>query len=738
MKKSDFFILAGFLLFSLTSDKLSASNPHIQYRIQVQEAERLAKEKRAEKFAQKIDVLREGQFSFALNSPESLQSFLGENVDLDQLTFTWGLLNFSQGKWENALVAFDRSWPENFILGDYVAYFLGLSLLAGEKWGEALAWLDHLEIKYPESRFISSAIYHRAKIFMKQELLDRALDSWEELEEKYPDVFSPVEVAWQKSIIYRKKGEMLKARNLLLDAYLTAPEKKWLENLEGVFENWNDGSWKLPETQLELAERLADKRRFEEGWDHFQKIPRLAGAQETTYFLKGRLLYGLGRYEEALPILKELSEKGNHSSIRKESWSMAFSAMARLKRYDESMRWYEDKMRETRAREANPYWALVLAITAKRYEEGLKILQHPVWKNQISSRDQHWWEGWCYFRLGELERAKAAWKFLLRSSHDVYKLRAQFWVAQILTQQGNEEEAEDWYKKIIHESPTDYYSWLSLKALFNNPEEAKVYLQERGIGKQAAWSPENLSKPRSLYLRRCEELYYWGLFEEGKMEIRTWYREENLKRREAPVALFYSRKMGEPQVSLALARDYWGNTLERFPAEGSSSRFFWESAYPKGYENLVPEISADHQLDSYFVYALMRAESSFRQRVVSPMGAVGLMQIMPETGAMLSRSLGKNVEVEHLYQPEKNIELGTFYLKFLKSLFKDKMPYVIASYNAGEEAVVRWLSEKRETPVEIFIEEIPFLETRGYTRKVLMYYWNYLWLYEENLFPLYH
>src|SRR3989338_2373324 len=277
MKKSNFFILVGFLLFSLTAEKLLARNPHIQYRTQVKEAERLAKEKRAEKIAQKIDVLREGQFSFALNSPKSLQSFLGKNIDLDQLTFTWGLLNFSQGKWENALVAFDRSWPENFILGDYVAYFLGLSLLAGEKWGEALAWLDHLEIKYPESRFISSAIYHRAKIFMKQELLDRALDSWEELEEKYPDVFSPVEVDWQKSIIYRKKGEMLKARNLLLDAYLTAPEKKWLENLEGVFENWNDGSWKLPETQLELTERLADKRRFEEGWDLFQKIPRLAG-----------------------------------------------------------------------------------------------------------------------------------------------------------------------------------------------------------------------------------------------------------------------------------------------------------------------------------------------------------------------------------------------------------------------------------------------------------------------------
>jgi len=142
-----------------------------------------------------------------------------------------------------------------------------------------------------------------------------------------------------------------------------------------------------------------------------------------------------------------------------------------------------------------------------------------------------------------------------------------------------------------------------------------------------------------------------------------------------------------------------------------------------------------HKLDPRLVYSMMRQESAFKEHAVSSAGARGLIQIMPFTGKRLARNMGwKGFQVHDLYEPEVNIALSALYLRMNSDLFENRFPMVIASYNAGEAAVQRWLPSRMDLEDWEFIEEIPFRETNDYTKKVMRNYWMYQYLYPNSAF----
>jgi soluble lytic murein transglycosylase len=116
-------------------------------------------------------------------------------------------------------------------------------------------------------------------------------------------------------------------------------------------------------------------------------------------------------------------------------------------------------------------------------------------------------------------------------------------------------------------------------------------------------------------------------------------------------------------------------------------------------------------------YAVMRSESAFLPSAVSPVGARGLMQLMPETAAAVLHE--KKIDPERLYNPELNIRLGTRHLKDLLDQYKGDKIAVIASYNAGAHNVNRWRKTYDALDADEFVESIPFGETREYVKKVL-------------------
>jgi soluble lytic murein transglycosylase len=153
--------------------------------------------------------------------------------------------------------------------------------------------------------------------------------------------------------------------------------------------------------------------------------------------------------------------------------------------------------------------------------------------------------------------------------------------------------------------------------------------------------------------------------------------------------------------------------------------------YPYHYKAVIrhylDEISSDN-FNTCFILSIIREESRFNTRAVSPVGALGLMQLMPDTAEWLNKD---RITKEAIFDPALNIKLGVLYLKFLEERF-DFNAAVLSAYNGGPSNVKKWLSYREEENIQQYIEEIPFNETRNYVKKVLTGYAIYKMLYETN------
>ena len=159
----------------------------------------------------------------------------------------------------------------------------------------------------------------------------------------------------------------------------------------------------------------------------------------------------------------------------------------------------------------------------------------------------------------------------------------------------------------------------------------------------------------------------------------------------------------------------------------------WKKSFPQAYIKHVDKYSKKFNVDKFFILSIMRAESRFSKDVVSPVGAIGLMQIIPKTGKQLSYLLGDRFfSPDLLFKYEHNIRYGTRYLSRLLNQFDNKLLLAIASYNAGPHRVKNWLNELHILDYDEFIDHVPFAETRNYLKKVIRNYYVYHLLYSKK------
>jgi len=150
--------------------------------------------------------------------------------------------------------------------------------------------------------------------------------------------------------------------------------------------------------------------------------------------------------------------------------------------------------------------------------------------------------------------------------------------------------------------------------------------------------------------------------------------------------------------------------------------------YPIAYWEFIKKYSAENGLDPYLVAALTSQESTFVADIKSPANAYGLMQLVPLTARQYARKLGMTYTTRLLTDPESNIRMGTAFLADKVREFGD-MHLVLASYNAGERAVHRWVNERPGLERDEFIDDIPWPETQQYVRKLLSTAEDYRHLY---------
>lgn len=144
--------------------------------------------------------------------------------------------------------------------------------------------------------------------------------------------------------------------------------------------------------------------------------------------------------------------------------------------------------------------------------------------------------------------------------------------------------------------------------------------------------------------------------------------------------------------------------------------------YPREYRAHVEQYSSLYGVEPNLIYAIIKAESGFSSSAVSRVGAIGLMQIMPETYMLdIKEKIGFEAESDVLFDPEKNIQAGTYYIAHWYAYFGTSVE-AIASYNAGIGNVQKWIEAGYVDDSGVLdIEKIPFSETRAYVKRVLEY-----------------
>ena len=184
---------------------------------------------------------------------------------------------------------------------------------------------------------------------------------------------------------------------------------------------------------------------------------------------------------------------------------------------------------------------------------------------------------------------------------------------------------------------------------------------------------------------------------------------------------YYLQSQLDDQQSLmaAVIADSWGwhdqaiFTFARVGYLDDVSRRF-----PMAYQQQLLSNAEKHKIDPAWAFAIVRRESSFMADAYSGMGARGLMQIMPGTARYLAK---KKVRGSSLYNPSKNVGFGTQYMRYLMDKMDDNQVLVTASYNAGWRRVKQWLPAEGSVPMDIWLETIPYKETRNYVKAVMAY-----------------
>ena len=158
---------------------------------------------------------------------------------------------------------------------------------------------------------------------------------------------------------------------------------------------------------------------------------------------------------------------------------------------------------------------------------------------------------------------------------------------------------------------------------------------------------------------------------------------------------------------------------------------YWQTLFPIAYKEIISNWSQKHQINPALITSLIRRESRFQTRVKSVAGATGLMQLMPATGAWVANKIG--LENYSLTNPDDNVNLGTKYLKHIHQLYDNNSLLAVASYNAGPANVNKWINRYGFEDPDVFVETIPFPETKNYVKAVFGGYWNYLRIYNPEI-----
>ena len=290
-------------------------------------------------------------------------------------------------------------------------------------------------------------------------------------------------------------------------------------------------------------------------------------------------------------------------------------------------------------------------------------------------------------------------------------LESTYWAGRSYEKAGDRERAAQRYREVRERQPISYYA-----------VRAADRLGDRywPVAMDSAPAEDPAARARvEEWMHGIDLLREAGLHTEAEAEADVW-----IERAGDDPALLYPLGETLNERGLTVRGIRIGYRLQELTPRPNARLLRIVNPFP--YRAMIEAEAKQRGLDPFLVAALIRQESSFKARIASPVGARGLMQLMPETGRALGNQVGiRDWDVELLYQPEINAHLGTLFLADQMRAFRGSLPSVFAAYNAGPNRISRWARFPEYSDPELFTERIPYRETRDYvkilTRNIALY-----------------
>lgn len=287
----------------------------------------------------------------------------------------------------------------------------------------------------------------------------------------------------------------------------------------------------------------------------------------------------------------------------------------------------------------------------------------------------------------------------------------RYWKARALAQTDHKDQARTIYTALAKQR--SYHGYLAADALGQD-----YSFNERPVPDDASALARARSNPA---LRRAHELHELGMRHYAYLEWRQVTKDLDSAALAQAAKLAFDWQWYARAITTLAKADYWDDLDIRYPLP-----FLTE----------VRQAAETNDLDPAYVLAIIRTESLFQPTVRSPVGARGLMQLMPGTAAHLARSMGRARPSSHqLNDPSTNIGFGTRYLRDMLDDWSGNIALATASYNAGPRKIAQWLPTDK-TPADIWIANIPYTETRHYVQRAMSHMTVFQHRLPEKVVPL--
>lgn len=672
-------------------------------------------------FTQALVALQANDCPGALRSLEAVSDPLPE-VIRHRVLFVTGYCLLKADQPAASLPLLEQAATEYDLLADYATAYAAQAAQAVEDRAKTITLLSELVTRYPSSLLAEKARFRLAIAYLDAGQREEAEKALRVFLDRYPKSNLAPEATLHLAKLYLSVDRPQQAIPLLKHLSIHTSTDPPAAEAERLLKE-------IPHTFTRQERLLRIETLFRQGGYSEAATALTPFLQDNPKdgdirLLMGRILFAMKDYPGVITTLRPLTDPTVRSSFMVNALFLMGRASLRSGKYAEAIATLERipaSFRHSHLADDALYLIGINLEQQGEYAAALKAYARLIrdYPNAGLGDAARWQRAWLYYRQGDLARAEHELEHILKDyPASRQTARALYWRGRILEEMGKSHLANPMYERLVQQATLDpYYEWRARERL---GVQRQQFLPEL---------PPPMKTPGPPALAKARELSQLGIWEGAAgeyWEVATAHPGQIALEWEASEALVRANEF-EKAVKIARGAVL---TLLKDGRRDEALTTFGGFLYPRGFWPWVDQYAKETSLDPYLVTALIREESAFAPTAVSRAGARGLMQLMPRTATRVAKEIDLPGPVD-LHAPDPNIALGTRYLAGLHEQFGGNLVLILAAYNAGPHAVQRWLTDGSAQDLEIFIEQIPYRETREYVKRVLGSYDRYRSLYAE-------